>query len=231
MTLSVWLAAARRGEGTPDSVVRRTLADAPSSVVVTPGGPTTPLLGAIGEWSRRGAGTIGLALPAPGDPAGLAGPAAFNSAALEAGEAVLVDDLGLVPHVDARTLVWEAQDAERPAPADPDEAGRSLRQSLLDTTSQLVRLDVASWQPDIPDLLLNLSHRRGHHLPRHWSARRVETFERAQLCLEIIDLALADDGGAVSAHEMEQRRACLRDLDRFARRALVATCSDSLDLP
>ena len=33
----------------------------------------------------------GLALPAPGDPLGLAGPPAFNADALEAGEAVVAN--------------------------------------------------------------------------------------------------------------------------------------------
>jgi hypothetical protein len=41
------------------------------------------------------------------------------------------------------------------------------------------------------------------------------------LCLDIVELARADEGGAVSAHEMDRRRAALDDLDRAARRALV----------
>ena len=41
----------------------------------------------------------------------------------------------------------------------------------------------------------------------------------------IVELALADDGGAVSAYEIEPRRAALRPLDQAARRALVAACS------
>ena len=57
----------------------------------------------------------------------------------------------------------------------------------------------------------------------------LETLERALRCGDIVALARLDDGGAVSAREMAERRACLRDLDRAARRALVAVCSDSLE--
>ena len=92
-------------------------------------------------------------------------------------------------------------------------------------TRRLVDLDVAAWQPEIPDLLLNLRHRPPLPLPPGYDARRVETAERAVLCLDIVDLARAGDGGAVSAYEMEQRRAALDDLDRAARRALVGACS------
>ena len=45
------------------------------------------------------------------------------------------------------------------------------------------------------------------------------------LCLEIVELARPGDGGAVTAYEMDQRRAALGDLDRAARRALVGACS------
>ena len=41
----------------------------------------------------------------------------------------------------------------------------------------------------------------------------------------ITELALEDDGGAVSAHEIEARRAALQPLERASRRALVAACS------
>jgi hypothetical protein len=48
---------------------------------------------------------------------------------------------------------------------------------------------------------------------------------------DYVELALTGHGGAVSAHEMEQRRSALRDLDGAARRAFVAVCSDSLLSP
>jgi hypothetical protein len=41
----------------------------------------------------------------------------------------------------------------------------------------------------------------------------------------IVALAGRDDGAAISAYEIESRRAALRPLDQAARRALVAACS------
>jgi hypothetical protein len=43
-------------------------------------------------------------------------------------------------------------------------------------------------------------------------------------CRRIVEIALADDGGAVTVGETERRRAALLPLDRAARRALVAAC-------
>jgi len=181
---------------------------------------------------RLGDPVVSLALPVAGDPVGLAGPPTFNTDAVDAGEAVLVSgragSIGLVPEEDARTVLWQASYAERPVVLDPGEAARTLRQTLITATAELVRLDVASWQPEIPDLLLNLSTRPGLPLPPDTSPAAVENLERAALCLEITGLARADDGGAISAFEVEARSRCLTDLDVAARRALVAFCSDSL---
>jgi hypothetical protein len=177
-----------------------------------------------------GAARTRLALPAPGDPVGLAGPAAFNTAALEAGEAVLLPGTGhgLVPRVDARTVLWRALPADAAPLLDPAESGPALRRTLLDVGNRLVDLDVASWQPEIPDLLTNLRHRDDLPLPRGLDPRRVDAVERAVLCLDVVGLATVDEGGAVSSYEVQQRRAALAELDRAARRALVAACSESL---
>ena len=64
----------------------------------------------------RASGTVaGLALPVAGDLLGLRGPADFNLAALEAGEAVVLSGtgLGLVPELDARTVLWRVCPAEQ----------------------------------------------------------------------------------------------------------------------
>ena len=42
---------------------------------------------------------------------------------------------------------------------------------------------------------------------------------------EVVDVALLDEGGAVSASEVRRRREALQPLERAARRALVAACS------
>jgi hypothetical protein len=225
----VWFEAVHRRHAGPQHVVDHVLGDAPNTLAVDAEGRARPLAEAVAEWAGAGVRAT-LALPRPGDPVGLAGPAGFNQAALDAGEAVVVSGgTGLVPYLDARVLVWSEHPAEPATVPDVREAGQQLRTVLLETTRRLVDLDVASWQPEIPDLLMNLRHGAGARTPRHWDPRRLETLERAQLCLEVVDLALDGHGGAVSAHEMAERRAALRDLDRAARRALVAACSDSLE--
>lgn len=73
-------------------------------------GPTVvgqvPLRKYLANLRVDGLGELRLALPAPGDPLGLSGPAEFNSAAVDAGQAaiaVLSDRcLGLVPSADLR---------------------------------------------------------------------------------------------------------------------------------
>ncbi len=70
---------------------------------------------------------MSLALPAPGDPLGLGGPPELTFAAMEAGEAVVVGDVGLVPSEDARTIVWSAYPAERVPWVDERETAIELR--------------------------------------------------------------------------------------------------------
>ncbi len=175
-------------------------------------GWTRPARWSCDELPARLDGPISLALPAPGDPVGLGGPPELNLAALDAGQAVVVGDVGLVPVEDARTIVWCAQPAERVPWVDERETAIELRTALTEVTMRLVDLDVASWQPEIPDLLMNLRKRPRLPLPPGYDARRVETVERAVLCLDIVELARAGDGGAVSSYEMDQRRAALGDL-------------------
>jgi hypothetical protein len=179
---------------------------------------------------RASGTTAAVALPVAGDLLGLRGPAAFNTAAVDAGEAVVLNGagVGLVPSVDARTVLWQAGPAEETPVLDRAEEGRQLRQVLVRTTADLVRLDVASWQPEIPDLLLNVHQRPALPLPPGLGSRAHEDLERAVLCLDVVDLALRDEGGAATAYEMAERRRCLTDLDRAARRVVVAVCSDSL---
>ncbi|MFL6174436.1 MAG: hypothetical protein ACJ716_16215 [Marmoricola sp.] len=232
--LTLWVGACLRGSVGPDDAALAIRGEDPQHLVV--GWPRHPeplelthLPAAIS--SLRGP-ALRLALPAAGDPVGLAGPPAFNAEALDAEEAVVVAALGsaygLVPEEDARTVLWHCQPVEVPPLLDPGEASRTLRQVLLTATAELVRLDVASWQPEIPDLMLNLAGRHGLPLPPGTPNAAVEALERAVLCTDIVALARAEHGGAVSSHEMAARARCLTDLDAAARRAIVALCSASL---
>jgi hypothetical protein len=224
--LAAWLDAVRAGRAGPDDLADAVRGDDPRHLVT--GLPDRGVL-ELHELPAALAGPISLALPAPGDLVGLGGPAALNVAALDAGQAVVVGGVGLVPEVDARTVVWRAHPADRVPWVDERETASELKVALADVTRRLVDLDVAAWQPDIPDLLLNLRHRPALPLPPGYAARRVDTVERAVLCLDILELARSDEGGAVSAYEIDRRRSALGDLDRAARRALVGACSSRTD--
>lgn len=229
--LAIWLNATLRGTVGPDDFAHAVRSDDPQHLVVGwPDRGPLPLVELPAAALRTGATGAGVALPVAGDPLGLRGPADFNTRALETGEAVVLAGagLGLVPTLDARTVIWEIETAEAPLPLDRAEEGRLLRQALVTTTAELVRLDVASWQPEIPDLLLNLRHRPPLPLPAGIDVRAVDDLDRAVLCLEVVELALRDDGGATSVPEINARRRCLTGLDRAARRVITAVCSDSL---
>jgi hypothetical protein len=233
-TLALWLNACIAGDVGVDDLRDTVRGDDPQHLVI--GWPDRPGPWGLEQLPAAAAGlgnpAARLALPAAGDPVGLAGPPAFNADAVEAGEALVVagtsGSVGLIPVLDARTVLWTATPAGTPTLLDPQEEGRRLRQVLLHATNELVRLDVASWSPEIPDLLLNLQHRPGLAVPPRTTAEALDTLERGVLCQEIVDIARQDEGGAISVHEVAARARCLTDLGVAARRAIVAVCSASL---
>jgi hypothetical protein len=220
--LATWLDAFRAGNVGPDDFADAVRGDDPRHLV---DGLVEDQVLELHELPALLDGPISLALPVPGDLLGLGGPSELNVAALDAGQAVVVGKTGLVPLEDARTVVWTAFGAEPVPWVDERETAIELRTTLADVTRRLVDLDVASWQPDIPDLLMNLRHRPPLPLPRGTEPRRIETLDRALLCLEIVSLAREGEGGALSSYEMQQRASALGDLDRAARRAVVGACS------
>jgi hypothetical protein len=191
-----------------------------------------PLILALGRLRAAGAVAAGLALPVPGDPLGLAGPPAFNAEALAAGEAVMLEGLeaGLVPHVVGAGVVWSLHEASsRRQVPDASEADTALRQALVAAANALADLDVARWRPEVADELLALRRTSDLRLPPHRDARAVRLASLSMRCRTIVELALEDDGGAVSAAEAGARRAALAPLDHAARRGLVAACSPTAD--
>ncbi|GAA1479390.1 hypothetical protein GCM10009623_38360 [Nocardioides aestuarii] len=187
-------------------------------------GATLPVV--LGGWRAAGATEVGLALPVEGDPLGLGGPPSLNTLALELGEAVVCSRAGaaLVPEVSTETVTWHELPAERRQLPDVGEADRDLRGQLIAAADGLAALDVARWRPEAADLFLD-RRRPAPAAPPGVPARCVDLAGRALTAVAIADLALDDDGGAVSASEAQARQAVLLPLERAARRALVAACS------
>jgi hypothetical protein len=189
---------------------------------------STPLIMALGRLRGAGAADAFLALPVAGDPLGLAGPAAFNAEAIDAGEAVVLNgaDVGLVPVRTGAGVVWQCRPANRVRQLpDPSEADAALRQALLVSGETLADLDVARWRPEVADELMSLRATPTLGVPSTTSHRAVRLAALAVRCRRIVDLALVDEGGSVTRTEADARRAALLPLDHAARRALVAACA------
>lgn len=227
--LAWWGTAWLRGQVVTDLLLDAVFGDDATHVVAgLPGAEgTDTLVVALGRLRSAGATGFGAAFPAEGDPVGLGGPPPFNHDALEAGEAVVVTGtgLGLVPERTGGAVVWVAQPAQRRQLPDVGEAGRELRAALLDAAGSLARLDVARWRPEVADQLMNLRHRDGVPAPPGVPEACADLVSRGLQAAAIVELALEDDGGAVTAYDAAERRAALRPLERAARRALVAACS------
>lgn len=230
--LAWWGTSWLRGQVVSDQFLDAVLGDEDATHLMRP--PTTdtqtpaepiPLLEALARLRADGLDGLGLALPAEGDPVGLGGPASFNAAALEVGEAVVAGNTGLVPERVGRAVTWVAHPAARRQLPDVGEADRQLRAGIISAADALAALDVARWRPEVADELMNLRRVPVPESPPGVPPRCVELAGRALLATGIVDLALEDDGAAVTAYEIGMRRDALRPLEYAARRALVAACS------
>lgn len=193
-------------------------------------GSSETLLGGLARLRVEGALSFGAAFPVEGDPVGLGGPAVFNAAALEAGEAVVVvladgSAVGLVPETVGAATTWVAHRAARRQLPDVGEADRALRAGMIQAADALAALDVARWRPEVADRLIDLRRSEPLAGPPGTPPRCVELLARGLRAAEVVDLALEDDGGALSLHEITRREAAILPLAAHARRAMVAACS------
>lgn len=227
---ALWFSAFATGRSSLDDTRDAIVADDTAhDVVGLPGSAdSTPLIVALGLLRGFRAGGAGIALPVPGDLLGLAGPGDFNAEVVDAGEGVVLEgaDLGLVPHRAGAGVVWTCHKAVslRQVP-DPSEADQTLRQALLRTSDVLADLDVARWRPEVADELMALRTHTDYAFPTAMAPRAVRLAALATRCRTIVDLALEDDGGAITAAEAEARRQAMGPLDHAARRGLVAACA------
>ena len=224
--LAWWGTAWLRGHVVSDQMVDGVVGDDAVHLVGGADG-AEPLALGLGRLRTVGASGFGLALPVAGDPLGLGGPGTFNAAALAAGEAVVTTgaDVGLVPGRVGASVTWTEHPALRRQVPDVGEADRALRTALLETADELARLEVARWRPEVADELMDLRHPRPVSAPRGVPSRCLALAGRGMQAMTIVELALVDEGGAISAAETAERRSALVTLERAARRALVAACS------
>ncbi|GIJ00230.1 hypothetical protein CLV28_1900 [Sediminihabitans luteus] len=244
VVLATWIAEVARGAAALTDAVRAVTGDDEPHRVVggTPPGVGEPesdalavLVAALTEGDVR---TCAL-LPVPGDASGV--PAAVNPSATEAGECVLVavDDAAwaLVPEVTwfgshlepGVEVTWACREVDPwharafGAVGSLADAERGLRTALVTATEALTHLDVARWREDAAEQIAALrGGELGWPLPPRLDQRRVRALSLATRLRAIVDLATADDGGAVNLWQADQRTAALAQVDRAARHATSA---------
>lgn len=191
-----------------------------------------PLREVLIAWRRAGA-SVRVVLPVAGDVRGLPGPAAFRSAALEHGEAVVGGPLGVVPEVidhapssAPATVLWQAFPI---AALPPDylsvaDAHYELTAAIRDSASALSAADVAGWIDDIADALDDARHAGERlNLPPGFPPRAIALLAQAERLQAVLDLALSDPtGGAIDRTGIAARTSALRPLATAVRRARVA---------
>ncbi|GLY07456.1 MULTISPECIES: hypothetical protein [Actinoplanes] len=212
------------------------VADAPGTWTDVPLGQGLPI------FAKMHPDEIRLVLPAPGDPRGLPGPGDLTGAALLAGEAVMTPGFGVVPEVrrhtsgsgmEFETVLWRVFPAPEHRPVfqiGAAEAEAELTAALGEATTQLTRLDIAQWKPELAGALQALRRpESAETLPPGFDPRSRRLFARASVLDQVLTLAGTNaPGGAVNGHEAQARDAALRPLTAACRQALVAACNAPL---
>ena len=186
----------------------------------------------LGRLRQLGVSGLVFVPAAPGDVSGLPGPLEFNAAAVRACGAVVTTDgtpLGLIPTVEQRgshddllTIVdWRAHHVagfSAPPNESLSEAERLVMEAMHQALSDLAALDVARWRDEVSELLQDW-RRAGawESLPPGISERAARMIDRCERIDELLRLAAADDGAAVTAAEAVQRQASLRPLAHAVR--------------
>lgn len=227
--MATWFNAWVAGNVPVDDAIAAVLADDAAHDVIGLAPDSVPLSAAWLTLRGRGARWASLALPAPGDPLGLAGTVPFNKAALDAGQAVVFGDItaGFVPTAVGRGVFWQSYDANSPTTlASVQEAERLLREQLLRTGREVADLDVAKWRPEVAEALADVRQLSDGVLPPGYGQRAQRVAALAVRCLRIADLGLEDDGAALTAGAANSRQRSLRELHGAARTAVVAACTE-----
>lgn len=190
-------------------------------------GRPAEVLDLLGQLRRSDARSLRLVLPVPGDPLGLAGPAAFNLAVLDAGQGCIAEagGVGLVATRVDDAIRWTAHPAIAGVPDDLREADRALRLELLRAADRLADLGLVHSTPELGDALMDLRRPIQLDLPGGTPSEAVGLAGRAVRLLRVIQLAQAVPSDGVTGADAGQKEAAFRALGQAARRALMAACS------
>ena len=238
-----WVRAWRAGFVPFDELADEIARDEEHLVADAPGTWTdVPLSHGLPLFAKVHPDDIRLVLPAPGDPRGLPGPGELTGAAMLAGEAVMTPEFGIVPQVqrhtsgsgvEFETVLWRffpVADYKPVFQLGAAEAEGELTMALVEATTQLTKLDVAQWKPELAGALQALRRpESAATLPTGFYPRARRLFARASVLDQVLALASTNaPGGAVNGYEAQQRDAALRPLMTACRQALVAACNSPL---
>ena len=234
--MAAWISAALRGTCGVDhviDVVGGIDGSTPAADFVPHDEPELlPLAFAVARWRRQGVTGWRYLPVAPGDAAGLPGPSTYSTSVLERGVGLLAtggQNLGLVAETHDDLQVWREYVIDLQSQASivsTSEAERELLDSVNGSVDLLDRLDLAHWQADASDVRDDWSDPTP--MPPGTGHRAERLALRSRRILQVVELAMVDDGGSRTSAEMQMRRASLGGLARAARHAHAAAWNTAL---
>lgn len=173
-------------------------------------------------------------MPVPGDVRGLGGAGQFAAEALRAGEAVVMNNLGIVPERIAEGIVrWTVFEVAQNAPTPHvplGEAEHELTGAMRVAAGMLVELGVAKQRAGVrEELQARIAERTAARWPAGMPPRALRVLQRAAEVSAILELAMEDEpGGALSASAALKRAEALRPLFQAVRTARCAAVAEAV---
>lgn len=227
--LTIWGNALLAGETSLDEAADGVVGtDPPHRVAGVPGEDVpVPMAIALGRWAAAGVRALRLVLPVPGDPGGLPGPPSFNELAVETGAAVVSLGRCNVGLLASGRNTWTSYDVAPPpvSALSVAEAERLLRHELHESTEELLRLDVARWQPEAAELLAQRRRAVDLQLPHGHPPEAVQLLAQAHRLGALVGMAATTEEAAVGAGHLDRRLATFQRLATAVRRATEAACN------
>lgn len=230
---AAWLTAALRGTvGVEQTIDVLAATGPPARLEITDPPELLTLPFAIARWRRIGVQGWRYAPVAPGDAAGLPGPATFVAAAIDRGVALVSDigpTVGLIPEIADQKLHWtehQTSGQSRPALDTPAEAEQALLEALNRAVQVLDAHDLASWGDD--QVSLRDQWDDPEPMPPGTDVRCERLAGRSLRVLQMIEHAAQDDGGSRTVADVQMRGAVLTELNRAALRGHAAAWNAGL---